>query len=331
MKISQSAIALLLIIGIAMQDVPAIAQGVAPLHGQVNQNTSGQRLSRPNTRIYSENTAQAQTVESEMPPTAPPAVRQPMAPIQGVVDSNAFSAFAETKMAAPAPQDRGRLQSGLQQLGNMLTGGTNVTTVELKSLDPYDIVVIIDKSGSMSAMDCPGGMSRWEWCQSQLLGASRSLKTVLDRPITLALFSDNYKIFPRSEYSALSTAFAANRPSGGTYLSKPLRAVFDDYFSRKASGGAAVRKLMIQIITDGEPSDREAVIASINQAAERVTRPDEIKISFLQIGGDFEGSRTIQEVDQAGSFRSNDFVVSRTFPQVIRLGLLRCLVDRALN
>lgn len=197
-----------------------------------------------------------------------------------------------------------------------------VSTQEFVRLNPYDIVVIIDNSGSMNERDCPGGLSRWQWCARQTLDASRQLKAALKRPITLALFSEHYKIFPRSDYLALSTAFNVNSPGGGTYLSKPLRAVFDDYFQRKASG--SVRKLLVQIITDGEPSDKGACLDLLEATAAKIGSSCEIRVSFIGIGTDREGQEILQEFAQAGKGRA-EFINSLSFEEVKSQGLLKAL------
>lgn len=197
-----------------------------------------------------------------------------------------------------------------------------ISTQEFVRLNPYDIVVIIDNSGSMNERDCPGGLSRWQWCARQTLDASRQLKAALKRPITLALFSEHFKIFPRSDYQALSTAFNVNSPRGGTYLSKPLGAVFDDYFQRKAAG--SVRKLLVQIITDGEPSDKGACLDLLEATAAKIGSSCEIKVSFIGIGSDREGQEILQEFAQTGKGHG-EFINSLSFEEVKRQGLLKAL------
>lgn len=198
----------------------------------------------------------------------------------------------------------------------------SVNAQEFARLSPYDIVVIIDNSGSMNERDCPGGLSRWQWCAQQTLDASRQLKAGLNRPITLALFSEHFKIFPRSDYLALSSAFNVNSPGGGTYLSKPLRAVFDDYFQRKARGN--VRKLLVQVITDGEPSDKGACLDLLQSTAAKIGGSAEIKVSFIEIGTDKEGQQILQEFAQADQ-GGGEFINSLSFEQVKSQGLLKAL------
>lgn len=40
-------------------------------------------------------------------------------------------------------------------------------------LADYDVVVLIDKSGSMSENDCPGGKTRWEYVQEFALSITK--------------------------------------------------------------------------------------------------------------------------------------------------------------
>ncbi len=70
-----------------------------------------------------------------------------------------------------------------------------LTSSELAVLSKYDLVIVLDKSGSMDERDCPGGMSRWDWCRDQMMSLTAQISSVLKSGITVALYSSDYDIF----------------------------------------------------------------------------------------------------------------------------------------
>ena len=160
---------------------------------------------------------------------------------------------------------------------------------ELALLSNYEIVIVIDKSGSMNETDCPGGLSRWDWCREQLLSFTSQTSSVFRNGITVALFSSGFQVFRNVGFSVVPDIFSKNMPSGGTYMAKPLSQILDEYFGRRDSSPSSTRKLLIQVISDGEPSDKGDLIAAISRASRRMNRPDEVRINFLQIGNERDG------------------------------------------
>lgn len=203
-----------------------------------------------------------------------------------------------------------------------------LTSSELTVLSKYDVVIVLDKSGSMDERDCPGGMSRWDWCRDQMMSLTAQISSVFKTGITVALYSSDYDIFRNVDLGYVTRIFGENAPSGGTYTGKVMEAVFDDYFARRASN-PNTRKLLVQVVTDGDPSDKGALIAAISRASQMINSPGEITVNFLQIGHEEAGARTLAKLDSnmASEGAKFDIVRVEPFAVVEHEGLPRALAD----
>jgi len=181
----------------------------------------------------------------------------------------------------------------------------------------------------MDEHDCPGGLSRWEWCREQMMSLTAQISSVFKNGITVALFSSDYEIFRNVDLKYVTRIFDQNGPSGGTYTGKTMEAIFNDYFSRRSANPGATRKLLVQVITDGDPSDKGVLIAAIVRASQLIKTPGEITVNFLQIGNEREGARTLAKLDNdmASEGAQFDIVKVEPFARVAIEGLPRALVD----
>lgn len=210
--------------------------------------------------------------------------------------------------------------------------GKVLSSQELSLLSNYEIAIVIDKSGSMNETDCPGGVSRWQWCRDQLLSFTAQISPVFKSGITVALFSSNSQIFKNVGFSVVPDIFSRNVPNGGTYMAKPLSQILDDYFERREQNKGATKKLLIEVISDGEPSDKGELIAVISRATAKMVRPDEVRINFLQIGNERNGTEALAKLDlrmvgdEGAQF---DIVSVESFNTVVAEGLPRALLDTA--
>lgn len=209
-------------------------------------------------------------------------------------------------------------------------GGRQLTRQELAVLGSYNIAIVIDKSGSMSTTDCPGGMTRWDWCRDQMLGFARQTASVFRQGIDVLLFSSEYEAFPNVTFNTVKTVFTNNRPSGGTQMSEPLEAVFNEHFRKRDQLGNT-KKLIVEVISDGEPSDKGEVAAVIARATQRMQRPDEITVSFLQIGNERDGASALSYFDnnlmREGAMQ--DIVDVEPFYIVSNQGLSQAILNAA--
>ncbi|HEY9702214.1 MAG TPA: VWA domain-containing protein, partial [Allocoleopsis sp.] len=124
-------------------------------------------------------------------------------------------------------------------------------------LENRDYTLIIDKSGSMSTPDQPGGKSRWDTAQESTLALARKCEQYDPDGITLYLFSGRFKRFENVTSAKVNEIFMENDPSGSTDLAGVLKDALDRYFKSKSQGTAKANGETILVVTDGEPDDRK--------------------------------------------------------------------------
>lgn len=77
------------------------------------------------------------------------------------------------------------------------------------------------------------------------------------------------------------------------------------------------------VISDGAPSSKNAVKKAIKEATKKMTRPDELKITFLQVGNEEGCANFLCELDfdLAHQGARTDIVGARDFRQLLYTGL----------
>jgi hypothetical protein len=267
-----------------------------------------------------------------------------------------LSGFAASAPLRQAPLQQASIpivpiREAFAPLQGSASGAFSVASVaELKRLSNRDVVIIVDKSRSMSEADCPsdnvpavmsrlffgppsgnsGVITRWEWCQRQTMHVASQLQRQAGSRMKLVLFDDRVSEFDNVSLTSLPEIFTRFRPSGGTNATKALKTVFQEYFQRKQLGGN-VRPLSVVFITDGAPSSPTSLKDLIIETSLKLNHPSEIALSFLQIGNDDDGDRLLPELDynMVNEGARFDFVSSRNFASVSRTGLMRALLDTA--
>lgn len=228
--------------------------------------------------------------------------------------------------------------------GTDLKGG--LTEVQIKKLANHDMVLLIDRSGSMLMADCPiagvgrtagtlmnmlmgASMSRWDWCKAQTMRLAKETQYVCSRGFTVVLFSNGYQIFQNVSLNQIPQIFSRSDPSGGTNLHDPLNATLVDYFQRRKVL-KNVKPLAIAIITDGRPNSTDAVTAIIVNATKYMENPNEVSITFFLIGDKIlNGQAFITDLEQNLMRYGAKYPIVRSvsFWNLEKIGLPRALAD----
>lgn len=161
-----------------------------------------------------------------------------------------------------------------------------------------DYTLILDKSGSMSATDQPGGRSRWDAVQESTLALARKCEQFDPEGITVYTFSSRFKRYDDVTTAKVEQIFMENDPVGTTNLAAVLQDATNSYLQRKASGRAKPAGETILVVTDGEPDDRRAVMEVIINATRQMERDDELAISFIQVGTDAGATKFLNALDE---------------------------------
>jgi hypothetical protein len=160
-----------------------------------------------------------------------------------------------------------------------------------------DYTLIIDKSGSMSIKDAPGGLTRWQIMEESALALANKCAELDPDGITVYLFSGKFKRYDNVTGAKVTSIFQENDPSGRTDLAGVLLDAVNNYFQRKATGKTQANGETILVVTDGEPDDRKAVMQVILNATQQLDRDEELAISFIQIGADEAAGRFLKILD----------------------------------
>ncbi|MBD2124759.1 VWA domain-containing protein [Trichocoleus sp. FACHB-262] len=160
-----------------------------------------------------------------------------------------------------------------------------------------DYTLILDKSGSMSICDRAGGKSRWDAAQESTLALARKCEQFDPDGITVYLFSSRFKRYDDVTSSKVEQIFMENDPVGNTNLTAVLMDAANNYFQRKAAGKTKPAGETILVVTDGAPDDRRSVVETIIEATRRMERDEELAISFIQVGTDFEATKFLNALD----------------------------------
>jgi uncharacterized protein with von Willebrand factor type A (vWA) domain len=110
--------------------------------------------------------------------------------------------------------------------------------------------------------------------------------------ITVYTFANRFKRYDRVNAAKVAQIFQENEPVGGTNLTAVLQDAFNQHFQQNNA-----KNEIILVITDGEPDDRKSVFETIVQATKKMSRDEEISISFVQIGNDSQASQFLKALD----------------------------------
>ncbi len=164
-------------------------------------------------------------------------------------------------------------------------------------MENRDYTLIIDKSGSMSTPDQPGGRSRWETAQESTLAIARKCEQFDPDGITVYLFSSRFKRYDNVTSTKVAQIFQENDPAGTTNLAGVLQDATNRYFERKAAGQTKPSGETIIVVTDGEPDDRKGVMKAIIEASRQMDTDEELAITMIQVGSDATASRFLKALD----------------------------------
>jgi hypothetical protein len=168
-----------------------------------------------------------------------------------------------------------------------------------KLLANYKLEILVDRSLSMRKPDCPGGLSRWEWCGSQAADLAKALSTFVPCGFTIVPFAGEYDVFEHASATNIEYLFNNIGLQRGTRLYEPLAERLDTFFTHYKPGA---KPLLLVVITDGIPQPKwepQLVKDELIQASKKMTSPGEVTIVFCQIGcRDQKGQDYLFDLDE---------------------------------
>jgi len=192
----------------------------------------------------------------------------------------------------------------------------------------YDIELILDITGSMNYHDGTGNMSKFEWCHEQVRTLAQTLAPY-KKTLTITTFNTSYETQSNCDPSRVEQLYSAITPVGGTDLVDPLMARCEACLERQRSNG---QPQLIAIISDGLPNvpkDPKVVNKALIEFSQKLAKPGEITITFLQIGDTFDGRDFCLDLDEnlMNEGAKYDMVNTKTFDQLKNGGIVNALLD----
>ena len=201
--------------------------------------------------------------------------------------------------------------------------------MNVERLKNRDYVLVIDKSGSMTATDTPSGKSRWNYMQESTVAVANKCNEYDPDGITVIPFAGSFKTYENTTPEKVNQIFSENEPMGGTVLAPVLKAIFNGYLARKKAGQAKASGELLLVVTDGQPQDENEVAKEIvNFTKQLDTGDDEYGIQFVQVGKDPGASAFLKKLDddltkQGAKF---DIVDTKTMEELENIGLTEALI-----
>jgi len=230
---------------------------------------------------------------------------------------------AELKAAlaegAPAKLDgkKDKLTAGISG------GGRKQLKSIVDVLENHDLGLIIDCSGSMSTADCPGGLSRWEWCSREATGLAQAAAQAASS-IDASLFNGQYQTFRHISPMQIPEIFAENRPMGGTEPAFALQEQLENFFN-----SSRAKPLTIVIVTDGLPNNPANIAQVLREESKKIRYQGELSITFLLIGERIDDQRMREMIGLApgSSVKNGGFVDVLPFDWTASRGIKEALFE----
>jgi Mg-chelatase subunit ChlD len=194
--------------------------------------------------------------------------------------------------------------------------------VDWRTLKEYEIVVMVDSSGSMDDKLTSPPMTKWEWCSKEIYNLAKEAERIGSGGFTLCTFETDHEMFANCTAANVRQLLQSRHPGGGTDLATPLTEVINRHFKN-----AKRKPLLVVVITDALVSNDEIENVLID-ASKRVRSPQEAQFLFLQLGDDAPGQELAQILDDELTTLGApyDIVSSITSDPLVSFGLRRGMI-----
>lgn len=193
------------------------------------------------------------------------------------------------------------------------------------SLANHSFVLLVDSSSSMNTKDCPGSVSRWEWCRRQaedLCSKINLMAANLNSRIDITTFNSNFAAHSHCKLNSLAEVFRDNIPDGETNMTPAIEDAVNTFSSTLYYG----KPVVMAIITDGRPTDPEQVKKRIIRLANELRDPSLLTVVFIEIGTPEKYLRELDD-DLTKQGAKADLVTLIPFSTVNSQGLPKTLAD----
>ena len=199
---------------------------------------------------------------------------------------------------------------------------------ELASLKQCHVAILLDRSMSMNDRDagCAGDITKWMWCRQQIDNMYAATSRVHDSGLDLVIFNDTHQTKKGVTLWDLKQAFDQIRPAGThKNISQPLSEVLNDYFRRRTEDS---KPQVVIVLTDAKENIGLPLQEVLIEASNKMTRPREVVVTFLQVGESIMGEELLEDLDRnlVAKGARYHLVNYKPFSEVRNMGLLRELL-----
>lgn len=210
-----------------------------------------------------------------------------------------------------------------QQLPVGLVGKVNENKSDAQILSEYAIVMLIDSSASMQTADCPGNISRWQWCKDHtkdLFVADNAGIMGKQSNVSIITFDSNYRSHRNCSTAQLPQIFQDTEPSGETFMAPALAEAFAIVRNQLNYG----KPTMITVVSDGRLNDADSLKKTIIAQVNSLSKPDLLSIVFLEVG---TPDKLLKELDNelVKQGAKADIITVLPFSQATSKGLVHSL------
>lgn len=201
--------------------------------------------------------------------------------------------------------------------------------MENSNLSKYDIIIAVDKSGSMSDQSGIGQLTRWQAAKEATVSLANEAVKYDDDGITVALFAGKLAEFENIDDGPTKAAgiFDQNSPNGSTNTAAVIKHYGDKYLAGKAKG--EVKPVILVVITDGVPDSEPDVVKEIVALTKKLDSREEFGIQFVQVGNDQHARDFLKRLDDnlTNEGAKFDIVDTKTFDELEGISLTEALMD----
>lgn len=168
---------------------------------------------------------------------------------------------------------------------------TAPVTLTAETASEYDFIIALDASGSMaSASTRYPGKTRWQEAQETIFGLATALEKYDSDGIDVVVFGGSVETYEGVTASKVTDIFNSRSPRGSTPLDRALGEIVKKH-------NASQKKTVAVVFTDGEPDDQNAAEKVIVDAANSLTKDEDLTFLFVQIGNDPSAAKYLDHLD----------------------------------
>ncbi len=166
-----------------------------------------------------------------------------------------------------------------------------------EELQNRDYIVILARSAYSKYPAPPNLDQAWENAQALITALAQKCEEFDPDGITVYTTSTACQRFNHTTSDKIAEVFAQCSRLEIVNVTDVLQDAIAEYLSSKIAGKAKPNGVIILVILDCEPDDRMEMVRLIVETTEQLDYPEEIGISFLQVGSDLLARGFIKSLD----------------------------------